>query len=94
MLSMDIQRHNIKYKKIVQTSYRNVLQYLNYIILIFLQKVRKQTVMIDQVVNEFDTVESDGDEVEDIEGDREPANEDDNGDDVISADEESRNVIR
>ena len=50
--------------------------------------------MIDQVVNEFDTVESDGDEVEDIEGDREPANEDDNGDDVISADEESRNVIR
>ena len=50
--------------------------------------------MIDQVVNEFDTVESDGDEVEDIEGDWEPANEDDNGDDEVPADEESRNVIR
>ncbi|CAB3999731.1 Hypothetical predicted protein [Paramuricea clavata] len=57
-------------------------------------KVKKQTVMIDQVVNNLHTDESDDDDGEDIEEDWEPTNDDDDGDDEIPANEESRNVIR
>jgi hypothetical protein len=50
--------------------------------------------MIDQVVNDFHTDESDDDYGEDIEEDWEPTIDDDDGDDEVAANEESRNVIR
>jgi hypothetical protein len=49
--------------------------------------------MIDEVVNDLHTDESDDDGGEDIEGDWEPTNDDDDGDDEVPANEESRNVI-
>ena len=49
--------------------------------------------MIDQVVNDFHTDESDDDDGEDIEEDWEPTIDDDDGDDEVPANEESRNVI-
>jgi hypothetical protein len=50
--------------------------------------------MIDQVVNDLHTDESDDDGGEDIEGDWEPTYDNDDGDDEVPANEESRNVIR
>ena len=50
--------------------------------------------MIDQVINDFHTDESDDDDGEDIEKDWEPTIGDGDGDDEVPANEESRNVIR